>query len=170
MAGRCALAWRSGRTLNIHLIAVGHKMPDWVEAACDDYIRRLPPDIRLHSTLLPLIRRGKNADIERIVRDESRKLLAAVPARADLVLLDVRGRGVSSEKWAQLLAGWLQDAADIALVIGGPDGVSPELQQAAKMKISLSPMTFPHTLVRVMLVEQLYRAWSILNHHPYHRA
>lgn len=156
--------------MRIHLIAIGHKMPAWVDTACEDYRRRLPAEIRLETVLLPLIKRGKNPDIARIVRDESRKLLDAVPPNASLVVLDVLGKTLDTPKLAALLDNWMQDGQDIALIIGGPDGVSDELLKRAQLKISLSALTFPHTLVRVMLVEQLYRAWSILNNHPYHRA
>jgi 23S rRNA (pseudouridine1915-N3)-methyltransferase len=156
--------------VRIHVIAIGQKMPDWVEAAGDDFIRRMPPEIVISLNTLPLIRRGKNPDIKRIVRDESRKLLDAVPAGARLIALDVKGNHLSSEKLAAMMRDWLDTGTDIAFVIGGPDGLSEELLQRAERKISLSKLTFPHALVRVILVEQLYRAWSILNNHPYHRA
>lgn len=145
-------------------------MPVWVDQACDDYIRRLPVEIRINTVSLPLIKRGKNADIRRIVRDESRKLLAAVPDNSLPVVLDVAGQPLSTAKLATLLDNWLLQGQNIALIIGGPDGVSDELLAKVQLKISLSALTFPHTLIRVMLVEQLYRAWSILNNHPYHRA
>jgi len=144
-------------------------MPAWVDQACDDYSRRLPAEIRLNTILLPLIKRGKNADIRRIVRDESRKLLAVVPDNTVTVVLDVLGRPLTTIKLSQMLDNWIQQGQDIALIIGGPDGVSDELLSQVKLKISLSALTFPHTLIRVMLIEQLYRAWSILNNHPYHR-
>ncbi len=155
--------------MKIHLIATGHKMPGWVEQACEDYLRRLPAEIRFQSILLPLQKRGKNPDIARIVRDESRKLLDAVPDDSLLIVLDVKGRAVTTQKLSAMLSDWLADGEDITLVIGGPDGVSDELLQRARLRLSLSALTFPHTLVRVMLVEQIYRAWSILQNHPYHR-
>lgn len=145
-------------------------MPAWVDMACDDYIRRLPPEIRINTILLPLIKRGKNPDIVRIVRDESRKLLSAIPDNAFPVVLDVLGKSLDTPKLATLLDDWLHQGQDVALIIGGPDGVSDELLSKARLKVSLSALTFPHTLIRVMLVEQLYRAWSILANHPYHRA
>jgi len=155
--------------LKIHLVAIGHKMPTWVEQACDDYIRRLPAELRINSILLPLIKRGKNPDITRIVRDESRKLLAAVPENSTLVVLDVLGKSLSTPKLAKQLDNWMSNGQDVCIIIGGPDGVSKELLDKAQLKISLSELTFPHTLIRVMLVEQLYRAWTINNNHPYHR-
>jgi len=145
-------------------------MPDWVDDASNDFIKRLPAEIKVNSILLPLIKRGKNPDIPRIVRDESRKLLAAVPKNSQLVVLDVLGRSVTTMKFSLMLEDWLQQGQDISIIIGGPDGVSDELLSKASLKLSLSGLTFPHPLVRVILLEQIYRAWSILNNHPYHRA
>jgi len=145
-------------------------MPDWVDDASNDFIKRLPAEIKINSILLPLIKRGKNPDIPRIVRDESRKLLATVPKNSQLVVLDVLGRSVTTMKFSAMLGDWLQQGQDVSIIIGGPDGVSDELLSKASVKLSLSGMTFPHPLVRVILLEQIYRAWSILNNHPYHRA
>jgi 23S rRNA (pseudouridine1915-N3)-methyltransferase len=156
--------------VHIHVIAIGQKMPDWVETGGTDFIRRMPPEIEIQLNTLPLIRRGKNPDIKRIIRDESRKLIDAVPEGALLIALDVSGKRISSEMLATMMRDWLDTGTDIAFIIGGPDGLSEELLKRAAQKISLSDMTFPHALVRVMLVEQLYRAWSMLNNHPYHRA
>ncbi len=156
--------------MKINLIAIGNKMPAWVEEASRDFSKRLPAEIRINSILLPLIRRGKNPDIPRIVRDESRKLLAAVPDNSLLVVLDVLGKPLDTMKLSGLLQNWLDEGRDVSIIIGGPDGVSEELLKQARLKISLSAMAFPHTLVRVILLEQIYRAWSILNNHPYHRA
>ena len=155
--------------MHIHLVAAGQKMPAWVDMACADFIKRMPAELKLNQVLIPTIKRGKNADIQRIVRDESRNLLAAVPANCQIVALDVLGKSVTTEKLSSILHNWMQQGQDIALIIGGPDGVSDELLQKAVLKISLSDLTFPHPLVRVIVVEQLYRAWTILNNHPYHR-
>ena len=156
--------------MNINVIAIGNKMPAWVEDASQDFAKRLPAEIKVNSILLPLIKRGKNPDIARIVRDESRKLLTAVPKGSVLVVLDVLGKSITTMKFSSLLDSWLQQGQDISIVIGGPDGVSDELLSEASIKLSLSELTFPHTLVRVVLLEQIYRAWSILKKHPYHRA
>jgi len=156
--------------VKINLIAIGNKMPDWVGLASDDFTKRLPAEIKINTILLPLIKRGKNPDIPRIVRDESRKLLAAVPKDSLLVVLDVLGKPLDTMKFSGLLDSWLQQGQDVSIVIGGPDGLSQELLAKASLKISLSALTFPHPLVKVILLEQLYRAWSILNNHPYHRA
>ena len=156
--------------MKINLIAIGNKMPAWVDEASRDFTRRLPAEIKINSVLLPLIKRGKNPDIPRIVRDESRKLLAAVPDNSLLVVLDVLGKSIDTMKLSGLLQDWLAQGQDVSIIIGGPEGVSDELLSQAQMKISLSALTFPHPLVRVILLEQIYRAWSIINNHPYHRA
>jgi 23S rRNA (pseudouridine1915-N3)-methyltransferase len=145
-------------------------MPGWVDVASDDFTKRLPAEIKINPILLPLIKRGKNPDIPRIIRDESRKILNAVPKDSLLVVLDVVGKSISTEKFSSLLETWLQQGQDVSIVIGGPDGVSDELLSKAALKLSLSALTFPHPLVRVILLEQIYRAWSIINNHPYHRA
>lgn len=145
-------------------------MPDWVESASNDFSKRLPAEININLILIPLIKRGKNPDISRIVRDESRKLLAAVPKDSLLVALDVLGQSVTTMKFSSMLESWLEQGQDVSIVIGGPDGLSDELLSQARLKLSLSALTFPHPLVRVILLEQVYRAWSILNNHPYHRA
>jgi 23S rRNA (pseudouridine1915-N3)-methyltransferase len=156
--------------VHIHIIAVGQKMPAWVYTACDDYIKRLPQEIDLKVKEIALIKRGKNPDIERIKRDECNSIIAAMPKDCDLVALEVTGKKLSTEQLATELNNWMQQGRDIAIVIGGPDGFSSELLARARQKISLSDMTFPHPLVRIVIVEQLYRAWSVLNNHPYHRA
>jgi 23S rRNA (pseudouridine1915-N3)-methyltransferase len=156
--------------VKINLIAIGNKMPEWVDIASNDFIKRLPAEIKINPILLPLIKRGKNPDIPRIIRDESRKLLIAVPKDSLLVVLDVLGKPVTTMNFSSMLDTWMQQGQDISIVIGGPDGVSNELLSQARQKISLSALTFPHPLVRVILLEQIYRAWSILNKHPYHRA
>lgn len=145
-------------------------MPEWVEDASNDFIKRLPAEIKINAILLPLIKRGKNPDIPRIVRDESRKILSVVPKGSQLVVLDVLGKSVTTMKLSTMLDTWMQQGQDVSIVIGGPDGVSDELLSEASVKLSLSALTFPHTLARVVLLEQIYRAWSILNNHPYHRA
>ena len=155
--------------MHIHLVAVGQKMPAWVDEACGEFLKRLPAELKINPILVPLIKRGKNPDIQRIVRDESRKILEVIPPESSLVALDVQGKRLSTENFSSLLGNWMQQGQDVALVIGGPDGLSNELLQQARLKISLSDLTLPHPLVRVVIVEQLYRAWSILNNHPYHR-
>ena len=145
-------------------------MPRWVQQGYDDFARRLPPECALRLVEVPAARRGKNADVGRILKDETDRLLAAVPKRATVVALEVDGRSWSSEQLAEQLGGWMQEGRDVALLIGGPEGLGDAARSAADLAWSLSPLTLPHPLVRVMLAEQLYRAWSMLRNHPYHRA
>ena len=156
--------------MHIHLIAVGEKLPRWVQQGYSEYAKRLPAECALRLVEIPAGRRGKNADITRTVRDESKRILAAVPKGATVVALEVGGRSWSTEQLAQQLDDWMGRGQDLALLVGGPDGLGEAARQAAGQHWSLSPLTLPHPLVRVVLAEQLYRAWSILRHHPYHRA
>lgn len=156
--------------MHIHLIAVGQKMPVWVEQACNEYIKRLPRELQFDTIEVPIIRRGKKPDIQRIVRDESRKVMASVPPGCLTIALDVAGKKISTEMLAQNLDNWMQQGQDIAILIGGPDGLSDEMLKQVDRSLSLSEMTFPHPLVRIIIIEQLYRAWSIISNHPYHRA
>ena len=156
--------------MHIHLIAVGEKLPRWVQQGYSEYAKRLPAECTLRLVEIPAGRRGKNADITRTVRDESKRILAAVPKGATVVALEVGGRSWSTEQLAQQLDDWMGRGQDLALLVGGPDGLGEAARQAAGQHWSLSPLTLPHPLVRVVLAEQLYRAWSILRHHPYHRA
>ena len=156
--------------MNIHLIAIGDKMPLWVQQGFDEYAKRLPRECAVHLIEIAQGRRGKNADIARAVRDEGQRMLAAIPKGARVVALEVNGRNWSTGQLAQQLDGWMAGGQDIALLVGGPEGLSEEARAAADQQWSLSPLTLPHPLVRVILAEQLYRAWSILRNHPYHRA
>ena len=156
--------------MNIHLIAVGEKMPGWVQAGYLEFAKRLPAESALRLVEVPAGKRGKNADIPRILRSEGERMLAAVPKGARIVALDVAGRAWSTEALAAELETWLADGRDVALLVGGPEGLDPACLAASEQRWSLSPLTFPHPLVRVILAEQLYRAWSIVRNHPYHRA
>ena len=155
--------------MNIHLIAVGERMPAWVSQGYEEYARRMPRECRLRLIEIAPGRRGKNADIARAVRDEGQRMLAAIPKGARVIALEVEGRTWSTERLAGQLRDWMGGGQDIALLVGGPEGLSDQARAAASQQWSLSPLTLPHPLVRVILAEQLYRAWSILANHPYHR-
>ena len=155
--------------MQLHLIAVGERMPGWVAQGFAEYARRLPPHLPLRLAEVPLARRGRRDESERCRHEEGERLLAAVPARARMVALDAGGRQWSTEELAARLDGWLQDGTDLALLVGGPDGLAPECRQRAEHCWSLSRLTLPHMLVRVVVAEQLYRAWTVLQNHPYHR-
>lgn len=156
--------------MNIHLIAVGDKMPGWVQAGYGEYAKRLPAECALKLVEVAPGKRGKNADIARILRDEGERMLAAIPKGARVIALEVHGRDWSTEQLSDQLDGWLAGGQDIALLVGGPEGLADSCRARADQQWSLSPLTLPHPLVRVLLAEQLYRAWSLLRGHPYHRA
>lgn len=145
-------------------------MPAWVDSAWSDYARRLGGAVSLELVEVPARRRGRNADVARIRRDEGERLLAAVPERSRIIALDVLGRRWSTAALAEAMGQWMQDGRDIALLVGGPDGLDSACLKAAEMRWSLSDLTFPHPLVRVIIAEQIYRAWSVIEGHPYHRA
>jgi 23S rRNA (pseudouridine1915-N3)-methyltransferase len=154
----------------IRVAAVGQKMPSWVTQGWQDYAKRFPRGIRLEVREIPLQRRGNNADIERLRQQEGQALLASVPKGAKAVALEITGQAWSTEKLAAEFKNWMTGGRDICLLVGGPDGLSAECLSAAEGKWSLGPLTLPHPLVRLVLAEQIYRAWTINNHHPYHRA
>ena len=155
--------------MRVSLLAIGGKMPAWVEEGVAEYRKRLPAEIRFEITELPLAKRGKSASIAKAIEDEGKTLLNAVAKGDKLIALDVRGKSISTEKLAEKLADWQMQGDNISLLVGGPDGLSQECLSAAAEKWSFSAMTLPHPLVRVLFAEQLYRAWTINNKHPYHK-
>jgi 23S rRNA (pseudouridine1915-N3)-methyltransferase len=159
--------------MRIRLLSIGRRMPRWVDEGFAEYAKRLPPECALELVELEPARRpgakASAAHLDRLRADEGERLLKAVPAGALTVALDVRGRPWSTEQLARELEGWLGGGRDVALLVGGPDGLSDACLAHAERRWSLSPLTFPHPLVRVILAEQLYRAWSLTRGHPYHR-
>mgnify|MGYP003637186133 CR=1 FL=1 len=156
-------------TMRVSLICIGTKMPAWVEDGVAEYRKRLPAEINFEIKELPLPKRGKNTDIRRAIAQEGDAMIAAIPADDRVIALDVLGKAVSTEGLAEALRSWQMDGDNISILVGGPDGLSASCLAVAKQKWSLSAMTLPHPLVRVLFAEQLYRAWTILNNHPYHR-
>jgi len=155
--------------MRIRIIAVGTKMPDWVERGYTDYARRLPRDCAVEMVELPLAIRSKNSDIARAMEKEGEAMLAAIGKGDSVIALDVAGKAWRTEQLAEQLVAWRMSGTNYSLLIGGPDGLAPECLALAKIKWSLSPLTLPHPLVRIVLIEQLYRAWTILQNHPYHK-
>lgn len=156
--------------MKIHLLAVGQKMPDWVSAGYNEYAQRMPPELRLELKEIVAGKRGKNADVVRILQEECERIQAAIPKGAHIVALDVKGKSFSTEQLAARLNEWMQAGRDMVLLIGGPEGLSPACRELAHEHWSLSALTFPHPLVRIIVAEQLYRALSVIKNHPYHRA
>lgn len=155
--------------MKIHLIAVGQKMPAWVEAGYQEYARRLPRECQLQLKEIPAGKRGKNADLQRIAQQEADRIQQSIPPNSHIVALDERGKDWSTRELADRLQQWMQSGSDVCLLVGGPEGFLPEIRDRADELWSLSSLTFPHPLVRIVVAEQLYRAWSLLNGHPYHR-
>lgn len=155
--------------MQIHLIAVGTRMPAWVTAGYDEYAKRLPRECALKLVEIPPGKRGRNVDVKRILRDEGERMLAALPKDCSVIALEVGGKPWSTPQLADQLRGWLAGGRDVALLVGGPEGLDAACRARADQTWSLSALTLPHPLVRVLLAEQLYRAWSITVGHPYHR-
>lgn len=155
--------------MQINLITVGNRMPDWVQTGYLEYAKRLPKECELILKEISPGKRQKNSDLDRIVKDEGDRMLATINRDTHIVSLDIPGKAWSTTDLAKALERWLASGQSIALLIGGPEGLSPCAKASAHESWSLSPLTLPHPLVRVIVAEQLYRAWSLLHNHPYHR-
>jgi 23S rRNA (pseudouridine1915-N3)-methyltransferase len=151
------------------VVAVGERMPGWVDDAFADYARRFPRKARLELVEVRPEKRGPTRTAAQAMAAEARRIEAALPAGCRRVALDERGRDLATAEFARLVGGWLGGGRDAAFLIGGPDGLDPGLKGGAELQVRLSSLTLPHALVRVLLAEQLYRALTILDNHPYHR-
>ena len=155
--------------MQINLIAIGTKMPQWVNTAWENYTKRLPKEWQLKLIEIPAKNRGKQAPIQRILEIEGEQLLKAASGCDLIIALDRIGKAISSQVLAESCSSWLRNQHRVGILIGGPEGLSDSCLAAAPIRWSLSEMTLPHPLVRIVIAEQLFRAWSILNNHPYHR-
>ena len=155
--------------MKIHIIAVGKQMPSWVTNAYQEYAKRLPREYNLQLIEVPAPKRVKNANVNQLMQREGEEILMHITSHQCVIALDVRGQMWDTSTLAQNLYKWQHDGRDICFIIGGPDGLSPSCYARAQLRWSLSPLTMPHPLVRIVVIEQLYRAWSILAGHPYHR-
>jgi 23S rRNA (pseudouridine1915-N3)-methyltransferase len=155
--------------MKIQLIAVGTKMPDWVEKGYQEYARRFPKEMQLELLEISAGKRGKNADIKRILKKEGELTLAAIPIGNKIVTLEVTGKPWTTEQLADEMVKWQLDARNISLLIGGPEGLAPECIAMSEQRWSLSALTLPHPLVRIIVAESLYRAFTLTINHPYHR-
>ena len=154
--------------MKLLVVAVGQRVPDWAQTAWDDYAKRFPPELKLELRAVKTEPRGSKT-VETIYAAERERIEAAIAKGMRVVVLDERGTSLTTKALAARLANWQLEGDDVALVIGGPDGLDPALRAAAHERIRLSDLTLPHAMVRVLLAEQLYRAWSINAGHPYHR-
>lgn len=155
--------------MKLQLVAVGTKMPTWVQTGFNEYIKRFPNDMPFELSEIPAGKRGKHADIKRIIEKEGAMMLAAVAKGNRIITLNIPGQSWDTATLAHQLQRWQQQGRDISLLVGGPEGLAPACQAAAEQSWSLSALTLPHSLVRIVLAESLYRAWSIIANHPYHR-
>jgi 23S rRNA (pseudouridine1915-N3)-methyltransferase len=151
------------------VLAVGSRMPDWVAAACADYLKRLAPLTRSSLVEIPAPSRSARSGDARAVATEGERLVAALEPAEYVIVLDERGRGMTTRELASWLEGRRSDGRNLAFIIGGADGVAPNVRARADLVLALSQLTLPHALARVVLLEQLYRAHTVLAHHPYHR-
>jgi 23S rRNA (pseudouridine1915-N3)-methyltransferase len=155
--------------VRVTILSVGHKMPAWIQDGVHEYVRRMPPEIRVEMVELKPEERGAGKSAEKAKDIEGERLIAAVPAGSTLLALDEKGKAVTTQGLSVMLSEWMRDAVHPVFAIGGADGLSAAVKERADKLVSLSALTLPHALVRVVLAEQLYRAWSILARHPYHR-
>jgi 23S rRNA (pseudouridine1915-N3)-methyltransferase len=154
--------------LKLLIVAVGQRVPDWAQTAWDDYAKRFPPELKVELKAVKTEPRGSKT-LETLYAAERERIEAAIPKGCRIVVLDERGAALTTKALAARLGEWQLQSDDVALVIGGPDGLDPAFKQAAHERIRLSDLTLPHAFARVLLIEQLYRAWSVNAHHPYHR-
>ncbi len=155
--------------MRLVLCAVGQKMPAWADEAYEDFAKRFPPEMRLELKAVKAEPRTTGKSTEQLMAAEAARLDAACPKGARRVVLDERGERVTSKQLAQRLELWRGDGRDVAIFIGGPDGLDDSIKSRADEKLRLSDLTLPHAFVRVLLAEGLYRAWSVMEGHPYHR-
>ncbi|CAM8651158.1 COG1576 Uncharacterized conserved protein [Oxalobacteraceae bacterium] len=155
--------------MQLIVAAVGHKMPAWIEAGFQEYAKRMPPECRLVLKEIKPIERSSGKNAETVMAQERTRIEAALPKGGRVIALDEHGVHMTTVQLSQQLSTWQQQGGDVSFVIGGADGLDAEFKKNADMLVRLSSMTLPHGLIRVILAEQLYRAWSILRNHPYHR-
>ena len=154
--------------MRLIIVAVGQRVPDWAQTAWDDYAKRFPHEIKVELKAVKTEPRGSKT-LETLYAAERARIEAAIPKGARIVALDERGTNLTTLALASKLKDWHLGGTDVALIIGGPDGLDPAFRQAAHERVRLSDLTLPHAMVRVLLIEQLYRAWSVNANHPYHR-
>lgn len=154
--------------MKLVIVAVGQRVPDWAQTAWDDYAKRFPPELKVELKAVKTEPRSSKT-LETLLAAERERIEAAIPKGARVVALDERGTQLTTVALASKLKGWQLASDDVALIIGGPDGLEPAFRAAAHERIRLSDLTLPHAMVRVLLIEQLYRAWSVNAGHPYHR-
>jgi len=155
--------------MQLVIAAVGHKMPAWIDSGFNEYAKRMPPECRIALKEIKPVERSGSKTAETVMALERSKIEAAIPKGSRVIALDERGKDLTTVQLSQLLTQWQQDGRDVTFVIGGADGLDAGFKASADMLVRISSLTLPHGMVRVLLAEQLYRAWSITQNHPYHR-
>ncbi len=155
--------------MQLTIVAVGHKMPGWITSGFTEYEKRMPTDCRIILKEIKPIERSSSKSAHTVMALERAKIEAAIPKQARIIALDEHGKDVTTLQLSQLLTQWQQQGGDTCFVIGGADGLDAEFKARANLNIRLSSLTLPHAIVRILLAEQLYRAWTITQNHPYHR-
>jgi 23S rRNA (pseudouridine1915-N3)-methyltransferase len=155
--------------MQLLIVAVGHKMPAWIEQGFGEYAKRMPPELRIELKEIKPEARSSSRTAATAMQLEAARIEAMLPKGCRIVALDERGKDLTTAQLAEQLTGWQRESGDVAFLIGGADGLDPALKQRAHMLLRVSSLTLPHGMVRVLLAEQLYRAWSITQNHPYHR-
>lgn len=155
--------------MQLIIIAVGHKMPAWIEDGFSEYAKRMPPECRIQLKEIKPVERSGSKTADTVMALERAKIEAAIPKGSRIIALDERGKDLTSTQLSQYLTQWQQNGHDVTFVIGGADGLDAGFKASADMLVRISSLTLPHGMVRVLLAEQLYRAWSITQNHPYHR-
>jgi 23S rRNA (pseudouridine1915-N3)-methyltransferase len=156
--------------MQLVITAVGHKMPNWIESGFAEYTKRMPADCRITLKEIKPVERSGSKTAQTVMALERTKIEAAIPKQSRIIVLDEHGKDLTTMQLSELLSTWQQDGGDTYFVIGGADGLDADFKATAQLKIRISSLTLPHGMVRVLLAEQLYRAWSITQNHPYHRA
>lgn len=152
----------------IQIIAMGHRMPTWIDEGYAEYSKRLPPNL-IKLIEIPLTKRSKSSSLDAIIKHEGEKMLGCIPSVSRVIALDVKGKSWSTEQLAAHFQEWQHDNRHVSLLIGGPEGLAKACLEKSERMWSLSSLTLPHPLVRIIIIEQLYRAWTLLTGHPYHK-
>ncbi len=155
--------------MKITIVALGVRLPNWINQGVMEYRKRFPPEVSLHLSEIPSCKRNKTASVEKSLKQEAERISGAIPKGSHVIVLDECGKTQKTLALAENMKSWMQDGKNVAFVIGGADGLHEEMKKQANELWSLSDFTLPHGLVRVLLTEQLYRAWTVIKKHPYHR-
>lgn len=155
--------------MKLWLVAVGHKMPDWITTGFNEYAKRMPREARIELVEIKPEPRTTGKTVAQIMEAEAQRILAALPQNCRRIVLDEHGAQPTTKQLAAQMQEWMRAGSDVAFIIGGADGLHDSVKQAAQQKLALSALTLPHAMVRVLLAEQLYRAYSLMHNHPYHR-